>query len=128
EADEPARFATTVRWATERIALWVLPVSAAMVALAAPTMRLVAFGETGPDGARLLAGAVGSPAVGLLPYSTFLLLSRASYALGDSRTPGLLALVGAAIGAVVMAFGFAVDGTGRVVLLGAGHTVAYLVA
>ena len=128
ETGDMARFATSVRWAIERIALWVLPVSAAMVALAGPAMRVVSFGETGPEGARLLAAAVVGLAVGLLPYSAFLLLTRASYALGDSRTPGVLALVGAAGGIVVMAFGFATDGTTRVLVLGAGHTAAYVLA
>lgn len=128
EVEDRQRFTTSVRWATERIALWVLPVSAAMVALATPAMRLVSFGETGGDGARLLAAAVTGLAVGLLPYSTFLLLARASYALGDSRTPGVLALLGALAGSAVMAAGLTTDGTARVLILGAGHTAAYVVA
>jgi putative peptidoglycan lipid II flippase len=128
EADDPARFATSVRWAIERIALWVLPVAAGMVALAGPAMRVVSFGETGPDGARLLAAAVAGLAVGLLPYSAFLLLARASYALGDSRTPGVLALAGAAGGTAVMVLGFAADGTTRVLVLGLGHTAAYVLS
>lgn len=128
EVGDPARFATSVRWSFERIALWVLPVSAGMVALAGPAMGVLAFGETGPDGALLLAGAVAGLAVGLLPYSAFLLFARASYALGDSRTPGLLALAGAAAGCAVMALGFLADGTARVLVLGLGHTAAYVLA
>jgi putative peptidoglycan lipid II flippase len=128
EAADPDRFATSVRWAIERISLWVLPVAAGMVALAGPAMRVVSFGETGPEGARLLAAAVAGLAVGLLPYSAFLLLARASYAHGDSRTPGVLALAGAAGGTAVMLLGFAADGTTRVLILGLGHTAAYVLA
>jgi len=65
EADDPERFVASVRWSIERIALLVLPVAAAMVALAGPGMRLVSFGETGPEGASLLAAAVAGLAIGL---------------------------------------------------------------
>lgn len=128
EADRPEEFATSVRWALERIALLVLPVTAGMIALAGPGMRLVSFGETGPEGAELLAGALVGLAVGLLPYSAFLLLARASYALGDSRTPGVIALIAAAGGMIVMALAAFTTGTARVVVLGFGHSAAYLLA
>jgi putative peptidoglycan lipid II flippase len=129
EAGDPARFAASVRWAVERIAALVLPVSALLVALAAPGMRLVAFGEATDAGAELLGAALASLAVGLLPYSAFLLLARVSYALGDSRTPGAISLASAAVGIAVMGSGALLDadGTERVALLGAGHTVAYVV-
>jgi putative peptidoglycan lipid II flippase len=129
DAGDPARFTASVRWAVERIAALVLPVSALLVALAGPGMRLVAFGEATDAGAELLAVALASLSVGLLPYSAFLLLARVSYALGDSRTPGTIALGSAAVGIVVMGAGAAFDvaATERVALLGAGHTAAYVV-
>ena len=129
EAADPARFAGSVRWAVERISLLVLPVSAGMAALAGPGMRLVAFGETSAEGADLLAAALVSLAAGLLPYSVFLLLARVSYALGDSRTPGLVSLGAAAAGMAVMALGPILDAgaTSRVLLLGLGHSAAYLI-
>jgi putative peptidoglycan lipid II flippase len=115
--------AASLRWGLERMALLVLPVSAAMIALASPALRVVAFGETDPD---LLAAAVVGLAVGLYAYSAFLLLARGYYALGDSRTPGVVSLASAAAGVAVMAVSAAlVDGTGRIVLLGLGHSVAY---
>jgi putative peptidoglycan lipid II flippase len=120
------RFRTTVRWALERMALFVLPVTAAMVAVALPAMRAVSFGETTEQGPGLLAAAVASLAVGLLPYGAFLLLARAYYALGDSRTPGIVALWVSGAGVVVMVVGAVVaDGAALVALLGAGHSVAY---
>jgi putative peptidoglycan lipid II flippase len=120
------RFATSVRWAVERIALPVLPLAAAMVALAGPAMRLVSFGAAS-DGAgpELLAVAVATLAVGLLPYAAFLLLARAFYALGDPRTPGKVALAVAGVGALVMAVGsLLTDGTARLAVIGSAHTVA----
>jgi putative peptidoglycan lipid II flippase len=117
--------AASLRWALERMALLVLPATAAMIALASPALRVVEFGQT--DG-QLLAAAVAGLAVGLYAYSAFLLLARGYYALGDSRTPGVVSLVSAAVGVLVMVVSAAlVDGTARIVLLGLGHSIAYTV-
>jgi putative peptidoglycan lipid II flippase len=65
--------------------------------------------------------------VGLLPYGAFLLLARAYYALGDSRTPGIVSVAVASIGVVVMVVGAATTaGAARVAVLGGGHSLAYL--
>jgi putative peptidoglycan lipid II flippase len=115
----------SLRWALERIALLVLPATAAMVALASPALRVVEFGETR---SQLLAAAVAGLAVGLYPYSAFLLLARGHYALGDSRTPGVVSLASAGVGVAVMALAAAfLDGTARVAVLGLGHSLAYAV-
>lgn len=130
EARQPdlATFRASTRWALERMALLVLPVSALLAALALPAMRAVSFGETAGDGVGLLAAALSTMAIGLLPYGAFLLLARAYYALGDSRTPGVTALVGAVAGVAVMGLGAAAsDGWARVAWLGAGHSIAYVV-
>jgi putative peptidoglycan lipid II flippase len=117
--------AASLRWALERMALLVLPATAAMIALASPALRVVEFGQTN---GQLLAAAVAGLAVGLYAYSAFLLLARGYYALGDSRTPGVVSLVSAAVGVVVMVVSAAlVDGTARIVLLGLGHSIAYTV-
>ena len=121
------RVARSLRWALERMALLVVPVSAGMVALALPAMRLVPFGE-GDHGSKLLAAAVAGLAVGLLPYGAFLLLARGYYALGDSRTPGLVSLGSAAAGVAVMAAAaLTLDGAARIGALGLGHSLAYTV-
>jgi putative peptidoglycan lipid II flippase len=128
EAREPARFAASVRWALDAMAVLVIPVAAAACALALPTMRVVAFGAaTRGDGIELLAAGLASLAVGLYGYGAFLLLARASYALGDSRRPAVVALVTAAAGVVVMVIASSeTEGAARVAVLGIGHSVAYL--
>ena len=128
ESNEPRVFSSSVRWALDRMALLVLPVSAAIVALAEPAIRVVSFGETRTAGSQLIAAALATLAVGLLPYGAFLLLARAFYALGDSRTPGVAALATAAAGVGVMAGGaLLTDGRARIAMLGAGHTVAFAI-
>ena len=128
EATEPARFADSVRWALDTMAILVVPVAAAACALAFPAMRVVAFGEaTAGDGVELLAAGLASLAVGLYGYGAFLLLARASYALGDSRTPAVVAVVTALVGVVVMVIaGSQTEGAARVAALGLGHSAAYL--
>jgi putative peptidoglycan lipid II flippase len=121
------RFRASIRWSLERMALLVLPVTAGLMALALPAMRVVSFGEVGADGPGLLAAALAALAVGLLPYGAFLLLARAYYALGDSRTPGLASVAVATVGVVIMAVGaVTTDGSARIAVLGIGHSVAYL--
>jgi putative peptidoglycan lipid II flippase len=123
-----ARVAASLRWALEHMALLVVPATAGMMALALPAMRLVSFGETGPEGSEVLAAAIAGLAVGLLPYSAFLLLARGYYALGDSRTPGLVSVACALAGVgVMMAGSLTVDGSARIFVLGLGHSVAYTV-
>jgi len=122
------RVGRSLRWALERMALLVVPVTAGMVALAGPAMRIVPFGESGGRGSELLAAAVAGLAVGLLPYCGFLLLARGYYAIGDSRTPGVVSLVSATAGVVVMAVGAVLtDGAARIAVLGLGHSLAYVV-
>ena len=121
-------FAASIRWALERIALLVMPVAAAMIALALPGMRAVVFGAADDASATLLAAAVAALALGLFPYSAFLLLARGLYVLGDSRTPGITSVATAVLGVAVMAFGAAgTSGAARVAMLGLGHSVAYCV-
>jgi len=123
------RYRTSVRWAVERMALTVLPVAVALAALGGPAMRLVAALVTSTgDGDAFLGAALATLAIGLFPYSAFLLLARAYYALDDSRTPGLVSLGVAATGLAVLAVGAPLtDGTARVTVLGLAHSSAYVV-
>jgi putative peptidoglycan lipid II flippase len=121
-------FARSVRWALDRSALLVIPVSAGLVVIALPMMRLVAFGSAARTGPVLLAAGMASLAIGLYPYGAFLLLARSYYALGDSRTPALVAIGSAMLGVIMMIVGSHVaHGAALVAALGISHTTAYVV-
>ena len=66
-------FAHAIRWALDRMALLVIPVSAGLVVVALPMMRLVAFGSAAKTGPVLLAAGIAALALGLYPYGAFLL-------------------------------------------------------
>jgi putative peptidoglycan lipid II flippase len=120
-------FARSLRWSLDAMAMLVVPVSAAMIALARPGMIVVAFGEASHNGVGRLAAGVASLAIGLFPYGAFLLLARAYYALGDSRTPAVVAIATGLLGVVAMGIGaLLTEGAARVAALGIGHTVAYV--
>jgi len=122
-----AAFARSLRWSLDAMAMLVVPVSAAMIALAKPGMSVVAFGEASENGVALLAAGVASLAIGLFPYGAFLLLARAYYALGDSRTPAIVAIATGVLGVVAMGIGaLLTEGAARVAALGIGHTIAYV--
>ena len=127
---DSARFSSAARWAVDSMALLVFPVAALMIALAPPLMRGVAFGNAaGTVSVGLLATAVASLAVGLVPYAVFLFFARASYALGNSRLPALVAITTAIFAATVMAIiAPHAHGNARIAVLGLGHTGAYVLA
>src|SRR5262249_59783527 len=91
-------FARSLRWALDAMATLIVPVSAAMIVLARPGMTVFAFGEAAENGVALLAAGLASLALGLFAYGAFLMLARAYYALGDSRTPAVVALITGVLG------------------------------
>lgn len=117
-----------MRWAVDSMAVVTLPVAAALVAMSAPIMRILAFGAAAEgEGPTLLGAALLGLAIGIPVYGTFLLLTRAAYALGDSRTPALAALGSALLGAAAMVTaGAVVDGPDRLAAIGGGHSLAFL--
>jgi putative peptidoglycan lipid II flippase len=119
-------FARSLRWALDAMAMLIVPVSAAMIVLARPGMKVFAFGEAAENGVALLAAGVASLAIGLFAYGVFLTFARAYYALGDSRTPAVVAIITGLGGVVAMGVGVLLtDGAARVAALGIGHTIAY---
>ena len=124
--DDFDSFAGSLRWALDGMATLLVPVSAAMIVLARPGMIVFAFGEAAENGVALLAAGLASLALGLFAYGAFLTLARAYYALGDSRTPAVVALFTGVGGVAAMAVGvWLTEGAARVAALGIGHTVAY---
>jgi putative peptidoglycan lipid II flippase len=124
------RFGASLRWSLEAMAALLLPVTAVFVALADPLADVLAFGASRTDdGIALIAAAVASLGLGLLSYGAYLLLARAYYALGDSRTPAAISLAAAIAGVVLMlALGQVTEGAGLVAALGIGHTAAFTLA
>lgn len=117
----------SLRWAVEAMAVGTLPLAAALTALSAPVMSVLAFGQAAEgDGPELLGAALVGLAVGIPAYGGFLLMTRAAYALGDSRTPALASLGSAVLGALGMAVAAqAADGPARLALIGGAHSLAY---
>ncbi len=118
-----------MRWASDALAVATLPLAAALVALSLPIMRVLAFGEAGRgDGPELLGAALLGLALGVPVYGGFLLLTRAAYALDDSRTPALASLGSAVLGAGgMLVAGVLDDGPDRMVAIGLAHSGAYLI-
>lgn len=118
---------SALRWSVDAMMVATLPVAALLVALSTPVMRVLAFGAAARgDGPELLGQALLGLAVGVPVYGGFLLFTRASYAIGDSRTPALASLGSAILGAVAMVVAVsAVEGTVRLAMIGVGHSAAY---
>lgn len=121
-----AAFGRSLRWGLDALALLLIPATAAYVALARPIMAAVNFGETTPEGIVMMGGALTGLALGLFPYSAFLLLTRAAYAMGDSRTPTIVSVGSAIAGAVFMLVVAPTYGPeGRLFMIGLGVAVSY---
>ena len=122
-------FARSLRWALDAMALLVVPISAGMIALSQPIMRVAAFGHAQhAGGVALLSAGLATFGVGLFTYSAFLLFVRAYYAFGIGKTPALVALVASIVGVgVTVGAGVNVHGAAGVSAIGIGHSLAYAV-
>lgn len=128
-AGDRAAMHTSLRWAADVLVAVTLPVAALLAATATPIMHVLALGESAQgDGPRLLAAALVGLAIGIPVYGAFMLLTRAAYAIGDSRTPALASIGSSALGAVGMVVaGATTDGVGRLFWVSAAHTGAFVV-
>ncbi|MER7788330.1 murein biosynthesis integral membrane protein MurJ [Streptomyces sp. NPDC097640] len=83
-----------VSYALRSSAAAVVPAACALFSLAGPVMAAVfQYGRTGADDIEVMAGTLMAFAPGLVAFSGQYVLSRAFYALSDTRTPFLLNLV-----------------------------------
>jgi len=121
-------FAASVRWALDSMAVLLVPLSALALALSVPGMQVAVFGASANRaGVAVLAAALASLSLGMLPYGAFFLLARAFYVLGDSRTPAIVGGVSCVAGVAAMVVGGrASDGAATVFVLGAAHSGAFL--
>ena len=123
-----AAFAAALGKGARTIVFWTAPATALLAVLGEPALRLIRVGALDPDGARLVAGVLAAYAFGITGYAGIHLLTRASYAAGDLRTPAVVSLGVAVGGSVLMVAGVAAaTGDGRVVALGVAHSVAMVV-
>ncbi|MDQ1493260.1 MAG: putative peptidoglycan lipid flippase [Actinomycetota bacterium] len=121
-------FGRSLRWALDGMVGFVVPVGVAGVVFAPRVMGALAFGQTSEGGGRLIGFGLAALAAGLLPYGAFLLFVRAHYALGEGRAPAAAALGSAGLGAALMAAGGALaHGDAKLAVMGAAHSIAYLV-
>ena len=96
-----------------------VPLSVAMLVFAVPgAVLLFAYGSTGPDDARRIGLVLMVFAVMVVPFTLFQLQMRVFYALGDTRTPGLLAVPAGLVQAAAA--------VGLLALLPARHVVFWL--
>ncbi len=121
-------FAAALGKGARTIVFWTVPATALLAVLGAPVLRLLRVGALDPDGARLVAGLLAAYAFGITGYAGIHLLTRASYAAGDVRTPALVGMGVAAGGSALMVLGYlSATGDGRVFVLGGAHSVATVV-
>jgi putative peptidoglycan lipid II flippase len=108
------------------VAVLMLPATAAYLVLSRPLIRvLLEHGVMQAESSRLVATTLDMLALGLFPFSAFLLLLRAFYARQDSRTPLVINLVS---NAAYLVASFALFPAFGVQGLAAAHTVCYVVA
>jgi len=101
-----------------RLNLLLLPMASGLLAVAAgPALSVVRIGRLDSDGVHLVAATLAGFLSGLCAFSVFFLLTRASYALGDARSPTLVNLGSTAVAVL-----------GMVVVTGFAHGTALLVS
>ncbi|HEY7875210.1 MAG TPA: murein biosynthesis integral membrane protein MurJ [Actinomycetota bacterium] len=111
------------------MAFVLIPTALAMLIVAGPLARITLdYGVMSERGAALVARVMGGFLVGLPVYAAFLILTRAFYALGNTRTPALVnavaVLASSAIGAALF---FAVPDRWSVAGLAVGHSLGFAV-
>jgi putative peptidoglycan lipid II flippase len=104
-----------------------VPIAALMVVISEPLARItLEYGVMTQGGAQLTGRVIAAFAVGLPTFSAFLVITRAFYALGDTRTP---AIVNAGVVAVASLLGgglfLVFQEKWAVAGLAAGHSVAF---
>lgn len=109
-----------------QLSFFILPTSIFLAVLSQPILNAVSLGALSAQ-SELVARTLVGYAVGLFGYSTFQLLTRASYAAEDTRSPTLINLAMTITGSALMFWWTSsTDGINQVAALGAAHSVVQL--
>jgi len=120
-------FGDEVARAARSITMFTIVSAGALAALSVPLSELVALGNASGRSAEV-AGAIAGFALGLPGFSVVLFLTRVSYSYANTRTPTLVNVVVAVVGAVTMGLLVAVaPDTDRVTVIGIGYGIAQTV-
>jgi putative peptidoglycan lipid II flippase len=123
EHDAPA-FATDLGNGERAMLSLVIPAAGLLAVVATPGLSLVHLGQLDAHGTRLVALVLAAYLVGLAGYSVYFLLTRASYALDDARSPTVVnGLVTAATVATMVVTSRVLDGTALLVSFGLAQAV-----
>jgi putative peptidoglycan lipid II flippase len=127
---EEVRLVQRLRDGLKMIAFILMPTAAILLATAGPLASVtLQYGVMTGAGAALVARVIASFAIGLPGYSTFLVLTRAYYAMADTKTPALVNGMAVLIASVMGAFLFTVlPQRWAVAGLALGHSLAFWVA
>jgi putative peptidoglycan lipid II flippase len=130
-ANDLSRFAGELGDGLRAIAFFVLPAIAGYLAIAPNIVSLLLeHGITTQASTDMVSLTLRTWAAGIFFFSTFYMFLRAFYAMGDTRTPMLINLVGFAVNVVLDVLAFAVlDEPGHQIAgLAAGHGASYMAA
>jgi putative peptidoglycan lipid II flippase len=127
---EEARLVERLRDGLKMIAFILMPTAAILLATSGPLANVtLQYGVMTGTGAALVARVIASFAIGLPGYSTFLVLTRAYYAMADTKTPALVNAIAVVISSVVGALLYTVlPQRWAVAGLALGHSLAFSVA
>jgi putative peptidoglycan lipid II flippase len=121
---DEAGFGASVGSGLRLMGVLLLPATAAYLVLARPLVTtLLEHGVMSADSSRLVAEVLQMFALGLVPFSFYLLLLRAFYARQDARTPTLVNLV---LNAVYAGFSLVLFPALRVQGLALAHSLCYV--
>ena len=111
------------------LAFILIPIATALFVLGGPIAVVVLdHGAMGRADAALVGSVLAMFALGLPAYSAFLVLTRAFYAIGETKTPALVNATAVIVASVVGAGLFlSLDGRMQVPGLALGHTIGFLV-
>jgi putative peptidoglycan lipid II flippase len=127
---ESEAFLARLREALGMLVFLLVPLAGLLALLAQPVAELtLRYGVMGAAGVALVGRVLAAFALGLPTYSAFLTLTRAYYALGDTRTPALVNAGGVALSSAAgVALFLLLPETWAVPGLALGHSLGFALA